>query len=125
MSALICTEDEIIETHVVGQKFKEGVFIAEIYEYDKDEDIFDLAIQENNPDDKNFKHWTQYIVGINTNDVFVSDGNVVFRNNITGEIMSTNETIVKIADDVLVLKVQDPTLLLASNMVLPEGEYNA
>lgn len=123
MNKLVCKE-EIIDTQIIGQKFKKGIFIAEILDDDKDEDIFNIAIQENNPDDKNINHWTQYLVGTNTTDVYMSDGNVMFRNNIDKSIMQTNESIVKRANDVYILDTQKSNLFLPINFALIEGFDN-
>ncbi len=112
--------EEVIDTTIVNQTFPIGVFVAFIYDEDKDEDIFELAVQENGVEDEDINNWTEYLVGSNTLKVFISDGDVIFRNNITGEFMYTNESIVKQADDVHILNEPESSFLRRLNIPVIE-----
>lgn len=93
-------DSEFIDVSATNQVFPIGEFIAYIHDDDKDEDVFNLYIDESNSSDQDIENWSQYMIGKCDDNYHTSDGQTVFMNTKSGEILITPESIVKLASDV-------------------------
>jgi len=73
--------------------------VAKIHEDSFDEDMFEFLYGHDN-----FKGWIQLMIGESIKGSYVSDGQIVFVSP-TGEIKWTNETAVKLAEDIAILNI--------------------
>lgn len=88
---------DYIDVEAITSSFPEGLFIAKVNDDSFDEDMFEHLYGTEDHD-----NWKQLLVGNSCAGSYVSDGQVVFVTP-NGDIEWTQETAVKLAEDVSII----------------------